>query len=58
MNAHPSLWRGLASAVLATGVLAGCSPAPPVPTAQPAPATANAPVGHTPACLLYTSRCV
>ncbi|MFE4543833.1 hypothetical protein [Arthrobacter sp. NPDC056727] len=28
---HPlALWRGLASAVLATAVLAGCSPAPPV----------------------------
>jgi hypothetical protein len=47
MKHHLVLWRGLASAVLATGVLAGCTPAPtsPAPT-SPVPIT---PVPITPA---------
>jgi hypothetical protein len=34
MNRSLVLWRGLASAVLATAALAGCSPAPPVSEPQ------------------------
>ena len=45
MKHHLVLWRGLASAVLATGVLAGCTPAPTGPAPiTPAPVNGQTPV--------------